>query len=107
MLYSTLQDKKFNFPESIFTTPNGYIALSQIGTFVKEGSIGPGMGSAVSTNNILAFKKAFSEMIERRAIMVGGKEVRGLCKYMGPDSPPDIAVTCFPHYILSQPALHH
>lgn len=77
MLYSTLEEKKFNFPDSTFTTRNGYIALSQIGTFVKEGSIGPGMGSAVSTNKILAFKKAFSEMIERRAIMAGGKGVNG------------------------------
>ncbi len=54
-----------------------HIATSRLGSFVKGGYIGPDVGTAVSHNKILACKKAVSEAIERRAIMLGGKEIHG------------------------------
>ncbi|APO43525.1 hypothetical protein BS614_05530 [Paenibacillus xylanexedens] len=62
----------FNIPEQKFITDDTYTSFSRIGNFLKNGYIGPDSSTAIDFNKQQSLIKAFSEMIERRAISAGG-----------------------------------
>lgn len=62
----------FNIPQKKFITDNLFTSFSKIGNFLKDGYLGPDGSTAVDTKKIISISKAFSEVIERRAICAGG-----------------------------------
>ncbi|MEW4371345.1 YcaO-like family protein [Paenibacillus kandeliae] len=61
----------FNIPQSKFIENSIYTSICRIGNTVKNGYIGPDTASAIDINKQLSIKKAFSEIVERRALMFG------------------------------------
>ncbi len=70
MLYMRFMEH-FNIPQSKFIEHSIYTSICRIGNTVKNGYIGPDTASAIDMNKQLSIKKAFSEMLERRALMFG------------------------------------
>ncbi|MFS0859376.1 YcaO-like family protein [Paenibacillus taichungensis] len=62
----------FNIPEQKFITDDTYTSFSRIGNFLKNGYIGPDSSTAIDFSKHQSVIKAYSEMIERRAISAGG-----------------------------------
>jgi len=62
----------FNIPEQKFITDDTYTSFSRIGNFLKDGYIGPDSSTAIDFSKHRSVIKAYSEMIERRAVSAGG-----------------------------------
>ncbi|MFX3618331.1 MAG: hypothetical protein ACE3JK_12500 [Sporolactobacillus sp.] len=77
MIYNSIGTKKFNIPFRIFNN-NDYFAFSKVGTFLIDNSLGPDGGEGIDHNKANSIKKAFSEMLERRALMVGVDKTRNI-----------------------------
>lgn len=70
MIFSSVKDKNFNFPSRLYSNQFFY-SFSKVGTFALDGKIGPDGGNAISKSKVIAMKKSFSEMLERRSLMSG------------------------------------
>ncbi|MFC0416984.1 YcaO-like family protein [Cytobacillus solani] len=78
MIFEISKGDRYGFTNKKFINKKLYQAKSLIGTFVdKDGYMAPYHCGAVSEEKGLSVKKAFSESIERRALMKGAKELKG------------------------------
>ncbi|WP_433745927.1 YcaO-like family protein [Falsibacillus pallidus] len=75
MIFNKRGDKSHNIPESLFVGKNLYYAFSKTNSFLLNGYMGPIGGNGISNDKKIAMKKAFSEMIERRNLMLGGSRL--------------------------------
>ncbi|GGK07438.1 hypothetical protein GCM10007063_32470 [Lentibacillus kapialis] len=64
--------KTFNIPSNIFNQDNFFVSFSRIGSVIKEGFSNPDSANAIGDNKFASVMKSYSEMVERRAIMMGG-----------------------------------
>nr|WP_259547035.1 YcaO-like family protein [Heyndrickxia oleronia] len=72
MLFDIKNNNRFGIQDHVFTNILHFSAISKIGNFIdEEGYIGPTDCGAIAKDKKLAVIKAFSESIERRAIVVG------------------------------------
>jgi ribosomal protein S12 methylthiotransferase accessory factor YcaO len=67
----------FNIPVSNFNIDQIYSSYAYIGNFKIGNKIGPSGTNAISNNKNISLKKCFSESLERRALMLGGKRDNG------------------------------
>ncbi|WJV29883.1 YcaO-like family protein [Rossellomorea sp. AcN35-11] len=65
--------KTYSVPINTFNKDNLFVSFARIGSIVKDGSVNPDTANALGENKIITLKKAYSEVIERRALMNGGK----------------------------------
>ncbi|GEB35565.1 MULTISPECIES: YcaO-like family protein [Brevibacillus] len=75
--------RNFGYKDSLFNNRPVYLATSRIGTFRREdGGIGPVDCGAISQRKRKSVLKAFSESIERRALVIGarGDAIEGLAE---------------------------
>lgn len=74
MLHIYENSSLFNVPKNLFLESKYYCSYSYLSRFVDDdGYIGPSGCNAISTNKKSSVLKSFSESLERRAIMLGGK----------------------------------
>jgi hypothetical protein len=75
MMFYIDKGKTYNIPNNIFNNDVYKKSFSRLSSFRINGSIGPDIGNAIDRNKPLSMKKAFSEMVERRSLMVGSNTV--------------------------------
>ncbi len=71
-MINTIRGKTFNIPTNIFRQDNFFVSFARMGPILKEGFVNPDSANAISKTKLLSVKKAYSEVIERRALMIGG-----------------------------------
>lgn len=64
--------KHYNIPQKKFITDNVYTSFSKIGNYLISGYLGPDGSTAIDFSKRGSMKKAFSEILERRALSAGG-----------------------------------
>jgi hypothetical protein len=69
-MYNDIRNKSYNIPYRLYSNQLCF-SYSKVGTFTFKGYTGPNGGNSVSQNKKLAIKKSFSEMLERRSLMIG------------------------------------
>ncbi|KOR94823.1 YcaO-like family protein [Geobacillus stearothermophilus] len=72
MLFEYIQRNHFNKPDSLFIENAVYPAFTMVGLLVKDGYMSPNGANAIAFSKQLAIRKSFSEMIERRNLLLGG-----------------------------------
>lgn len=72
MIHLNYNSMLFNIPNPLYQIDKPYKCYSYIGNYVVEEFIGPSGCNSISDNKNNAIIKAFSESLERRALMLGG-----------------------------------
>ncbi|WCF11056.1 YcaO-like family protein [Paenibacillus thiaminolyticus] len=62
----------YNIPQNKFVTDKIYTSFSKVGNYLISGYVGPDGSTAIDFNKLCSMRKAFSEILERRALSVGG-----------------------------------
>ncbi|MBE2941428.1 YcaO-like family protein [Anoxybacillus flavithermus] len=73
MLFQNIENNHFNVPDSLFIHNSVYKSFTKVGTLVKGEDVSPNGANALSISRQLSIRKSFSEMIERRSLLLGGK----------------------------------
>lgn len=71
MIFIQKDDKYFNIPELIFNYEPLFLSVSRIGSIINGNRVSPNGAISLEYDKVLAMKKAFSEMIERRNLILG------------------------------------
>ncbi|MBN8194218.1 YcaO-like family protein [Bacillus sp. NTK074B] len=72
MLFETIFQNNFNKPDSLFISSNYYPSFTKVGFIIKNGYASPNGANAIAPSKQLSVKKAFSEILERRNLLLGG-----------------------------------